>query len=148
MDSSAPALELASQGAESTGVAERFEARRSDAFDALSALAEEGVQFDLVVSDPPAFAPSKQALTKGLRAYEKLARMSAPLVRPGGWLVLCSCSHAADPESFHRANATGLAKAGREASLVHSGRSGPDHPMHIALPETSYLKAMVYRLDG
>jgi 23S rRNA (cytosine1962-C5)-methyltransferase len=148
VDSSAPALELAAQGAKLTGVAERFETRRADAFDALQALAGEGARFDLVVCDPPAFAPNKGALANGLRAYERLARLAAVLVAPGGWLVLCSCSHAADPESFHRANARGLAKAGRGAALAHSGRAGPDHPIHVALPETSYLKALFYRLDG
>lgn len=148
VDSSAPALELARAGAEAGGVAGRFETRRGDAFDSLAALTAEGARFGLVVSDPPAFAPTKGALAKGLRAYERLARMSAALVKPGGWLVLCSCSHAADPESFRRACVRGMMKAGRSGALVHSGRAGPDHPAHMALPETSYLKALFFRLDG
>ena len=61
--------------------------------------------------------------------------------------MLCSCSHAADTEAFHKANVEGLVRAGRSAALIHSGRAGPDHPAHASLPETSYLKAMVYRLD-
>jgi 23S rRNA (cytosine1962-C5)-methyltransferase len=148
VDSSAPALELAGQGAELTGVAARLTTRRADAFDSLKSLGEEAARFDLVVCDPPAFAPNRGALAAGLRAYQRLARLAAAVVAPGGWLVLCSCSHAADPESFHRANAKGLAQVGRGAALVHSGRAGPDHPSHIALPETSYLKALFYRLDG
>ena len=147
VDSSIPALALAEQGAELTGVADRFTTHRADAFDALQALAAEGARFDIVICDPPSFAPNKGALANGLRAYERLARLAAPLVAPGGWLVLCSCSHAADPDSFHRANARGLARAGRTAALIHSGRAGPDHPSHMALPETSYLKALFYRLD-
>jgi 23S rRNA (cytosine1962-C5)-methyltransferase len=148
VDSSAPALALAEQGARLTGVADRFETRRSDGFNALQALAGEDARFDIVVCDPPAFAPNKAALAAGLRAYERLARLAAPLVRPGGWLVLCSCSHATDPESFHGANARGLARVGIRAALVHSGRAGPDHPSHMALPETSYLKALFYRLHA
>ena len=148
VDSSAPALALAAQGAGLTGVAERFESRRSDAFDALKTLADEGAEFDIVICDPPSFAPNKGALANGLRAYQRLARLAAARVVPGGWLVLCSCSHAADPESFHRANTRGMAAAGRQAALVHSGRAGPDHPSHLALPETGYLKALFYRLDG
>ncbi len=148
VDSSEPALALAAEGARLSGVAERFATRKADAFEALQALAAEGARFELVVCDPPAFAPNKGALANGLRAYERLARLAAHLVAPGGWLALCSCSHAADPESFHRANARGIGKAGRGAALVHSGRAGPDHPTHIALPETSYLKALIYRLDG
>jgi len=148
VDSSEPALALAGEGAKLSGVAERFATRKADAFDALTALGAEGARFELVVCDPPAFAPNRGALANGLRAYERLARLAATLVAPGGWLALCSCSHAADPESFHRANARGIGKAGRSASLVHSGRAGPDHPTHMALPETSYLKALFYRLDG
>jgi 23S rRNA (cytosine1962-C5)-methyltransferase len=148
VDSSAPALALAEKGAQLTGVADRFKTRRSDGFDALQALAAEKARFDIVVCDPPAFAPNKAALAAGLRAYERLARLAAPLVKPGGWLVLFSCSHATDPESFHNANARGLARVGIRAALVHSGRAGPDHPSHMALPETSYLKALFYLLDG
>lgn len=148
VDSSAPALALAEEGARLTGVAERFETRRADAFEGLKQLAGEGARFDLVICDPPAFAPHKGALANGLRAYERLARLAASVVTPGGWLTLCSCSHAVDTESFHRANARGIARAGRSAALVRSGRAGPDHPSHVALPETSYLKALFYRLDG
>ena len=148
VDSSIPALALAERGAELTGVAGCLTTRRADAFDALQALEGEGASFDMVICDPPSFAPNKGALANGLRAYERLARLAASLVTPGGWLVLCSCSHAADPDSFHRANARGLARAGRAAALVHSGRAGPDHPSHMALPETSYLKALFYRVDG
>ncbi|MFQ5567843.1 MAG: RlmI/RlmK family 23S rRNA methyltransferase, partial [Paracoccaceae bacterium] len=148
VDSSAPALAMAAEGAEQTGVAERLTTRRADAFEVLKALAGEDAGFDIVICDPPSFAPNKGALANGLRAYHRLARLAAALVAPEGWLVLCSCSHAADPESFHRANARGIAGAGRPAALVHSGRAGPDHPSHLALPETSYLKALFYRLDG
>ncbi len=146
VDGSAPALELATRGAKIMGVADRFETRKSDAFDALSAL--EGEQFDVVVCDPPAFAPNKKALDAGLRAYQRTSRMAAKLVRPGGYLTLCSCSHAAGVDSFHKANTLGIARAGRSAALIHSGRAGPDHPVHSGLPETSYLKAMVYRITA
>ena len=85
VDGSAPALDLAEQGAAAMGVAERFSTRKGDAFDVLTALAEEGAQFDVVICDPPAFAPGKAALEAGLRAYERVARLAAPLVAPR-WL--------------------------------------------------------------
>ncbi|MGA0229092.1 MAG: class I SAM-dependent rRNA methyltransferase, partial [Paracoccaceae bacterium] len=103
VDGSEAALTLARQGAEAMGVEDRFLTRRGDAFDVLSALADEGAQFDVVICDPPAFAASKKALDAGLRAYEKLARMAAPLVKEGGYLGLCSCSHAADLDKFRAA---------------------------------------------
>lgn len=146
VDGSAPALALARQGAERMGVAERFETRQADAFDALAALGQAGEHFELVVCDPPAFAPSRSALEAGLRAYEKVARLAAPLVAPGGFLVLCSCSHAADLAKFRLACTRGIGRAGRAAQLIHTGFAGPDHPQHPALPESGYLKALVFRL--
>ena len=91
VDGSAPALDLAEQGAAAMGVAERFSTRKGYAFDVLTALAEEGAQFDVVICDPPAFAPGKAALEAGLRAYERVARLAAPLVAHDGYLALCSC---------------------------------------------------------
>ena len=110
VDSSAAALGLAEAGAAASGFADRFETRAGDAFAVLEALGVEGAQFDLVICDPPAFAPAKPALEAGLRAYERLARAAAVLVAPGGTLVLCSCSHAADLSSFRNACARGIGR--------------------------------------
>jgi 23S rRNA (cytosine1962-C5)-methyltransferase len=148
VDASATALALAEQGAAASGVADRFATRQGDAFAVLEALAEEGAQFDLLICDPPAFAPAKPALEAGLRAYERLARLAAPLVAPGGYLVLCSCSHAVDLASFRNASGRGIGRGGRRAQLLHTGFAGPDHPMLPQLAESGYLKALVFRLDG
>lgn len=146
IDGSAPALELAGEGAARSGVADRFETRREDAFDALSALGEEGARFDVVICDPPAFAPNKPALEAGLRAYERLARLAAPLVAEGGILGLCSCSHAADLGRFRTASLRGIGRGGRKGPLIHTGFAGPDHPQHPYLAESAYLKALFFRL--
>ncbi len=146
VDGSAPALELAEAGAAAGGMAERFATRQGDAFDVMTALAAEGAQFDVVVCDPPAFAPNKQALDAGLRAYERVARLAAALVAPGGYLGLCSCSHAADLANFRGASARGIGKAGRRGQLLHTGFAGPDHPQLPQLAETAYLKALFFRL--
>ncbi|MGE4328325.1 MAG: RSP_2647 family RNA methyltransferase [Pseudodonghicola sp.] len=146
VDGSAPALELAEAGAAAGRMAERFAIRQGDAFDVMTALAAEGAQFDVVVCDPPAFAPNKQALDAGLRAYERVARLAAALVAPGGYLGLCSCSHAADLANFRGASARGIGKAGRRGQLLHTGFAGPDHPQLPQLAETAYLKALFFRL--
>ena len=147
VDGSAPALELARAGAEASGVAVRFETRQGDAFTVMEALATEGALFDVVICDPPAFAPNKQALQAGLRAYERVARLAAGLVKPGGYIGLCSCSHAADLREFRAASARGLGKAGRRAQMIHTGFAGPDHPQLPQLAESGYLKSLFFRLD-
>lgn len=147
VDGSAPALALAQKGAEAMGVAEKFSTRQGDAFDVLEALAEEGAQFDVVICDPPAFAPSKPALVAGLRAYERIARLASALVAPGGYLVLCSCSHAADISSFRNSSARGIGRGGRSSQLIHTGYAGPDHPVLPQLAESGYLKALFFRLN-
>ena len=147
VDASAPALALAEAGAKASGVADRFAVRQGDAFAVLEALGGEGERFDLVICDPPAFAPSKNALEAGLRAYERVARLAAPLVAPGGYLVLCSCSHAADLSAFRNASARGIGRGGRRGQLLHTGFAGADHPMLPQLAESGYLKSLFFRLD-
>lgn len=147
VDASASALDLATKGAQAMGVGDRFSTRQGDAFDQLEALGQEGARFDLVICDPPAFAPAKPALQAGLRAYERIARMASPLVDSGGYLVLCSCSHAADLAQFRAACTRGIGKAGRSAQLIHTGYAGPDHPMLPQLAESGYLKSLFFRLD-
>ncbi|MBP6678661.1 MAG: class I SAM-dependent rRNA methyltransferase [Paracoccus sp.] len=148
VDGSAAALELARGGARAMGADARLVTRQGDAFAQLEALAAEGAQFDLVICDPPAFAPSKPALEAGLRAYERVAKLAAPLVAPGGYLGLCSCSHAADLSAFRNASARGIGRGGRRMQLLHTGQAGPDHPTLPQLAETGYLKALFFRLDG
>jgi 23S rRNA (cytosine1962-C5)-methyltransferase len=146
VDGSGPALALAGDGAKAMGMDSRLTTRHGDAFATLEALAVEGARFDLVICDPPAFAPAKQALEAGLRAYERVARLASALVAPGGVLMLCSCSHAADLAKFRAACLRGIGRAGRDARLIHTGFAGPDHPQHPALSETGYLKAVAFHL--
>ncbi|MCR9114041.1 MAG: class I SAM-dependent rRNA methyltransferase [Rhodobacteraceae bacterium] len=146
VDGSQAALDLARQGAAQMGMAAQLDTRQGDAFDALTAMGAEGERFDVVICDPPAFAPNKPALEAGLRAYEKVARLAAPLVTVGGYLVLCSCSHAATPDKFRTACVRGIGRAGRTGQLIHTGYAGPDHPLHPQLAESGYLKSLVFRL--
>ena len=146
VDGSAPALDLAQAGAAAMGRADDFSTRQGDAFETLTALRAEGQQFDVVVCDPPAFAPAKPALEAGLRAYEKVARLAAPLVAEDGILVLCSCSHAADMGQFRTASVRGIGRAGRRAVLLHTGQAGPDHPQLPQLAESGYLKSLFFRV--
>ena len=146
VDASEAALELARQAAEKSGSSDRFNTVRSDAFEAMENLANEGKKFGLVVCDPPAFAPNRKALSQGLRAYERVAKLGAALVEPGGILALCSCSHAADVSKFLASSTRGIGRAGRKAQLIHTGFASPDHPQSPVLGELGYLKALFFRM--
>jgi len=147
IDGSKPALDLATRGAAAMGVESRFETMQGDAFDKMKHLIEAGETYDLVICDPPAFAPNKAALTAGLRAYERVARLGSQLVAKGGYLGLCSCSHAVDLQSFRASCLAGIGKSGRVAQILHTGFAGADHPIHAQLGENAYLKALFFRLD-
>ena len=146
VDGSAAALDLATEGATSMDMADKLTVTKADAFAELTNLGDANAEFDVVICDPPAFAPSHKARDAGLRAYERIARLSAPLVAEGGYLVLCSCSHAADLSAFTGACLRGIGRAGRRAQLIHTGQAGPDHPLMPQLAESGYLKALFFRL--
>ena len=146
IDGSQSALDLAIRGAAATKSDVPFETIKSDAFDAMVEMAEAGKVFEVVVCDPPAFAPQKSSREAGLRAYERVARLASALVSDGGYLTLCSCSHAADMERFRSACIRGIGRTGRQAQLIFTGGAGPDHPHHMALAESSYLKTLVFRM--
>ena len=147
VDSSQAALDLVEKAKQESQFFGASELLQGDAFDVMTKLAEEGRTFDTVVCDPPAFAPSKQALGAGLRAYTRAAKLAASLVAPDGYLVLCSCSHAATPEKFRTASLMGIGKARRRGQILYSGGAGADHPTHPALAESGYLKSIFMRLD-
>lgn len=146
IDSSQAALDLAEKSALVNGFESAFSVIKDDAFNALKCLRNKEKKFDIVICDPPAFAPSKQALSSGLRAYERLARISADLVEEGGILVLCSCSHAASLLKFRESCIRGITRAGRSSSIIFTGFAGPDHPVHPMLSENGYLKSLFLSL--
>lgn len=147
VDRSKPAMELAAETAALNNVADRVTAQAGDAFETLEKLAAKGEKFDVVVCDPPAFVKAKKDLAAGLRAYQKMARLGAALVAPGGILFAASCSHNAPEEEFARQIGIGLAKAGRSGRILRQAGAGPDHPVHPFLRESAYLKSLTLQLD-
>jgi 23S rRNA (cytosine1962-C5)-methyltransferase len=146
VDSSAPALEHAEQAASDNGLSERVVTRRGDAFETMEALAKAGEFFDIVVCDPPAFAPSRKDADAGLRAYGRMARMAAALVAPGGFLFVSSCSYHAPLEAWAGQIAWGVHRARRTARILATTGAGADHPVHPHLPESAYLKAQLLQV--
>lgn len=145
VDRSKPAMELAAETAALNGVAGKVSTTVGDAFEVLEQRA--GERFDVVVCDPPAFVKSKKDMATGLRAYQKMARLAASLVAPGGILFVASCSHNAPEEEFAKQIGIGLAKAGRGGRILRQAGAGPDHPVHPFLRESAYLKSMTLQLD-
>ena len=145
LDSSAPALALAEDAAAANGLPCNFV--KTDVFEELERLWAAREKFDIVVADPPPFVKAKKDLEAGAKAYRKLARLAASLAAPGGFLLLASCSHNISPERFAQECAAGIARAGRAARLIRQAGAPCDHPIHPMLPESAYLKALVYALD-
>ena len=145
LDSSAPALSIAEESARANGV--KIQAVKADVFEELERLKIAGEKFDIVLADPPPFVKSKKDLEPGAKAYRKLARLAAEVTAPGGMMMVASCSHNIAPERFAQECAQGLLRAGRRAALIRQAGAGPDHPVHPLLPESAYLKALVYALD-
>lgn len=145
IDSSALALSLANEAAAANRLGCAFV--KADAPEKLAELAAAGQRFDIVIADPPPFVRARKDLEAGAKAYRKLAAQAASCVAEGGYLLLASCSHAISAERFAAECAAGLQKARRCARLIRSGGAGLDHPVHPHLPESAYLKVLVYALD-
>lgn len=119
---------------------------RGDARAALERAANDG-GLDLVVCDPPKLAPSKASKEVALGAYRKLAALGCRATRPGGLLVLCSCSSAVDQAELTRALALGARDANTVATVLERHFQGADHPVHAAFPEGLYLKSLIARVE-
>jgi 23S rRNA (cytosine1962-C5)-methyltransferase len=144
VDSSVPALELLQRSADANGLGVRIV--RDDAFDALAALREAGEKFDVVIIDPPAFIKRRKDIPKGQAAYRKLNQLAMTLLSRDGILVSCSCSHHLALGDLVDTIQQAARHVDRFVQIIEIGGQGPDHPMHPAIAETRYLKALVCRV--
>ncbi|MDR3518414.1 MAG: class I SAM-dependent rRNA methyltransferase [Azospirillaceae bacterium] len=147
VDRSEAALHQAARAASANGVGDRVSVRRAEVFAELERLVAVRERYEVVIADPPAFVKSRKDLQAGLRGYRKLAKLAATITAPGGFLLMGSCSHNVEPAVFAETVAAGLGDAGRSGRILRSAGAGPDHPVHPLLPESAYLKALVYQLD-
>jgi 23S rRNA (cytosine1962-C5)-methyltransferase len=144
VDESALALEVGAECARANGVGDKVKFAKQDA---RHALAEAHGGFDLVVLDPPRLAPTRGAREQALVAYAKLAENGCRATRPGGILVLCSCSAAVDLGALTRALAQGATRANVQATVLERWFQGADHPVPAAFGEGLYLKALVAHVE-
>tara|TARA_R110001599_G_scaffold353459_1_gene592702 strand:+ start:414661 stop:415863 length:1203 start_codon:yes stop_codon:yes gene_type:complete len=145
LDSSVQALEGVSTNAELNGLQDRVSTLRGSAPETMATLRAEGRQFDVVILDPPAFIQRKKDLKKGINAYRRINELGLHLLRPGGLLVSGSCSMHLSRADLISAMQQAAVRAACQLRVVEQGAQGPDHPIHPAIPETEYLKAIFAR---
>jgi len=143
LDISARAVEQASQNAKLNGVSDRVRFEECDCFERLRSLKHEGAGFDVIVMDPPAFVKSRKSIAEATKGYLTINRRALELLRPGGYLITCSCSFHMGREPFREMLVAASRLARREVRLVATCSQAPDHPVLLSFPESEYLKCFV-----
>jgi 23S rRNA (cytosine1962-C5)-methyltransferase len=141
VDSSRPALEVADQNAALNN--REIEWIEGNAFDLVKDYAAAGRQYDTIVLDPPAFAKSKRNLETALRGYKELNLRALKMLRAGGVLVTCSCSHHLSLAEFLEVLASAAQDSHRNLRILENRGQAKDHPILVNVPETSYLKCLI-----
>jgi 23S rRNA (cytosine1962-C5)-methyltransferase len=149
IDASRAALEVAEENLEVNRhrIQATVEWVEANAFDLLREWSTAGNSYDTVVLDPPAFAKSKKAVDGALRGYKELNLRALKMLRPGGTLVTCSCSHHVSWDEFHGVVAAAAGDAQRRVRLLERRGAAPDHPVVLNIPETEYLKCLILQVD-
>ncbi len=146
IDSSGPALAAAERNVALHGFnAERSEFWEADVFAALRKLRDMGKSFDLVILDPPKFAPTARHAEKATRAYKDINLLGFKLLRPGGRLMTFSCSGGISAELFQKIIAGAALDANVDAQIIGHLSGGIDHPVALNFPEGDYLKGLLLR---
>ncbi len=147
IDSSQEALQLAQANVELNGLdGSRAEWQCADVFEALRKLRDQNRKFDLIVLDPPKFAPTAAFAEKAARAYKDINLLGFKLLRPGGLLFTYSCSGGISDDLFQKIIAGAALDAGVDAQIVKKLHAAPDHPVLLSFPEGAYLKGLVLRV--
>ncbi len=149
IDTSRASLEVAERNLEANRgrLAAEVDWVEADAFELLRGWSDAREQFDTIVLDPPAFAKSKRAVEGALRGYKELNLRALKMLRPGGLLVTCSCSHHVGWADLEGAVASAAADAHRRVRLRERRGAAPDHPVVLNLPETEYLKCLILEAE-
>ncbi len=146
VDSSARAADWARNNALLNGVSDKLAFMQEDAFEVLRTLRAEREHFDVVIVDPPAFIKRKKDVKEGMQAYHRLNQMAMQVLSKDGMLISASCSYHLAREELQQILLRSSRHLDRFLQLVEQGAQAPDHPVHPAIPETSYLKVFFSRL--
>ena len=147
LDSSALALDTLKQNITLNNMDKmNHQSIQSDVNKQLRVFREGDQKFDLIILDPPKYAPSRSALIKASRAYKDLNRLAMSLLNDGGLLATFSCSGAVDISSFKQILAWAALDAGKEVQFIHQFSQPEDHPVRSSFPEGEYLKGLLCRV--
>ena len=147
VDSSALAIETLAENIRLNGFeATDHSAIKSDVNAQLRRFKEDGERFDIIVLDPPKYAPSRSALDRASRAYKDLNRLAMQLLKTGGLLATFSCSGAMDMETFKQVLAWAALDAGKQVQFIYQFHQPEDHPIRASFPEGEYLKGLLCRV--
>ena len=148
VDASRLAVDQARANARLNGVQDRVQFLREDVFELLPAYEKEGRKFDVVILDPPAFTKSRNSVKNAVRGYREINLRGLKLVRDGGFLVTCSCSHFMTYELFTETINQAANNAHKRLRQVEFKTQAPDHPILWAASESYYLKFYIFQVCG
>ena len=146
VDSSDPAIEQAKHNADLNGLSDKCKFECADVFEYLPAMEGKGAEFDVVILDPPAFTKSRNSIKAAARGYREINLRGMKLVKNGGFLVTCSCSHFMDPELFAKTIDEAAHDAHVRLRQVEFRTQAPDHPILWNSDESYYLKFYILQV--
>ena len=146
VDASELGVRQAEKNAELNGLSDVVKFRCADVFELLPELEEEGEQFDVIILDPPAFAKSQNSVKNAVKGYREINRRAMRLVRDGGFLATCSCSHFMTYELFTKTIHQAAQNVHRRLRQLEFRTQAPDHPILWAAEESYYLKFYIFQV--
>ncbi|MCM1467130.1 MAG: class I SAM-dependent rRNA methyltransferase [Alistipes sp.] len=146
VDASEPAIDQARENAVLNGVEDRVDFQCADVFELLPKLEAEGRKFDLVILDPPAFTKSRNSVKNAMKGYREINIRGMKLVKDGGYLATCSCSHFMEPDLYAKTLHEAARGARKRLRQIEYKTQAPDHPILWSADETLYLKFYVFQV--
>ena len=146
MDASETAVKQATRNAELNGLGEKVKFICEDVFELLPELEEKGEKFDVVILDPPAFTKSRSSVKNAVKGYREINLRAMRLVKDGGFLATCSCSHFMTYELFTKTISQAAANVHKRLRQIEFRTQAPDHPILWAANESYYLKFYIFQV--
>lgn len=146
VDASQLAVDQATENARLNGLEDHVTFQCADVFDLLPKLEQEGEKFDVVILDPPAFTKSRNSIKNAVKGYREINLRGMKLVKDGGYLATCSCSHFMDPELFTKTIREAASNVHKRLRQVEYRTQAADHPILWAADESYYLKFYIFQV--